>query len=92
MRDDATRRRDTGGHEKRRPVQRVLTDDLFADEVCHRRPILRDPRFGFRGTRTEAERGEVIRQRVEPHIHHVLRITGDRNAPCERRATDAEVL
>ena len=42
--------------------------------------------------RAEAERGEVVRQRIEPHVHHVLRIAGHGNAPGERRAADAQIL
>ncbi len=39
-----------------------------------------------------AGRGDVVRERVEPDVGHVLRVPGDRHAPVERRAADREVL
>ncbi len=37
------------------------------------------------------ERGPVVRERVEPDVHHVLRVPRDRDAPGEARARDAEI-
>ena len=78
MRDDPLRRRQAGRHQERRPVQRVLADDLLADQVRHGRPEALDARGCRRIVGAEAERGQVVRQRVEPDVHHVLR---DRRAP-----------
>ena len=72
--------------------ERVLPDDLLADEMRDRRPEPRDARLGLRRARAEAERGEVVRQRVEPDVHHVLGIVRHGNAPLERRAADAQIL
>ena len=92
VRDDPTRHRQASGHQKRRPVERVLAHDLLADEVRHRWPQASETVLGRRITRSEAERREVVRQRVEPHVHHVLRVVRHRNAPLERRPADAEIL
>ena len=89
MSNDSARRRDARRHQKRGPVQRVLPDDLLADQVRDDRPEALD---SARVLRSKSERRQVVRQRIEPHVHDVLRIVGNRNAPLERRAADAEVL
>jgi len=37
-------------------------------------------------------RGPVVREGVEPHVHHVRRVLGNRDAPLERGARDAQVV
>ena len=60
MRDDRARLLDSGGHQKRRPVDRVKPQDVFADQM-QRRPEL------FKADRAlllfvaETDRRDVIR-------------------------------
>ena len=44
VRDDPSRRRQARRHQERRPVERVLPDDLFANQVRHDGPVALDPR------------------------------------------------
>ena len=86
------RQRQTGRQQERRPVDGVLTDDLLADQMHVGRPVLARTARRRRIVRAVADRGHVVGQRVEPDVHHVRRIVGNRNAPLERRAADAQIL
>ena len=86
------RRRNPRGHQKRRPVDAVEPADLFADQVHIRRPELFKARLVRRIVRTIPESRNVVRQRVQPHIHHVLLIARHRNAPRETRPAHRQVL
>ena len=72
-----------------RPDDRVEADDLLADEVDVRRPVLLKQRIVVRAV---AQRVDVVGQRVHPDVNGVLRVKIDRNAPLERRAGDAQIL
>src|SRR6266852_9689447 len=93
MRDDRARLLDAGSHQKGRPINGVETQNVLSDQM-QRRPEL------FKADRTllllisESDRGDVVRQCLEPDVHRVLRIAGNRNAPTYRRiqATDREIL
>ena len=39
----------------------------------------------------EADAGQVVRQRVDPHVHDVVGMVGHRHAPVERGARDGQV-
>ena len=60
--------------------------DVLADDMR-----VRGPEFRPRAIIREAGRGDVIGQRVDPDIHHVLRVARNRHAPFQRRAADREV-
>ena len=79
---------DPSRHEHRRPVDRVEPKDVLADHVDVRRPHLGEPL----GVVSVARRGDVVRERVEPHVRHVLGVPGDRDPPPEGRPRDREVL
>ena len=68
------RHRQPGRHQERRPIDRMETDDVLADEMHIRRP----ERPARRGLIREAAGGDVVVQRVQPDIHHVRR---ERPAP-----------
>ena len=81
------RRLDAGRQQHRRPVHAVLADDVLADQVVvDRPPLLEALRIG-----AEADRGEVVGQRVEPHVRHVARVPRQRDAPRQAGAADGEV-
>ena len=75
-------------HQKCRPIHRVEADDVLADDVYVRRPVA-PVRIALVG---KADAGDVIGQRIDPDIHHVLGVIGHLDAPVERRARDRQVL
>ena len=78
-------------HEENGPVDGVEADDVLADQVEIRRPeifIL----LVVVPVRIVATEGDVVGQRIEPHIHHMLGIKFYRDAPCEGGAGYAQVL
>ena len=78
------------GHQKRGPVDAVEAHDLLADHVHVGGPVLaRTSWLSVVGA--VAERGDVIGQRIEPDINHMLGIVGHRNAPVERGAADRKI-
>ena len=75
------------GHEKRGPVDAVEAHDLFANHV-HAGPIF----FVLAGVcLAVSEGGDVVGQRVEPDVDHVLGIVRHRDAPGERAAADRKI-
>ena len=85
---DAPRQLDAGAHEERGPVDAVEADDVLADDVDVGGPPLRELLVVVR----EAGGGDVVRQGVDPHVHHVLVVAGHRHTPVEGGAGDREVL
>ena len=89
VRENAPRHIDAGRHQERRPIDRVEAHDVLADDMQIGRPVALE--FFAVGV-GKARRGDVIRQRVDPHIHDVLVVAGHADAPVERRARDRQVL
>ena len=85
MREHARRLRESGRPQHRGPNQRMKARDLFADQV-HPGPVRRHQR-GIVGI---AERGDVVDQRVEPHVEHAA--ARQRNAPVDRRARNRQIV
>ena len=80
---------DPGRHQKRRPIDRVEAHDVLADDVQRRRPIALE--LFARGVGI-ADAGDVIGERVDPHIHDVLVVARHLDAPVEGGARDRQVL
>ena len=76
-------------HEHGRPDNRVKAHDVFGDHVHVGRPVFV---VVVVGVVQIAQRGDIVRERVDPHIDDVLFVKGDGNAPLEGRARHAEVL
>mmetsp|Transcript_37478 Transcript_37478/g.98466 ORF Transcript_37478/g.98466 Transcript_37478/m.98466 type:complete len:306 (-) Transcript_37478:108-1025(-) len=97
MRKEAAGQRQARRHQEGWPIDGVEAQDVLADHVKARRPVLGELRpLHVR----VAEGRDVIRQRVEPHVHHVTvgighvgrrRVAWHRDAPTKRRARDREV-
>ena len=88
MRRNPLRQRQSRRHQKRRPVHTVKAHNLFSDHVYVRRPV------AFKlccVLRPVPERRHIIRQRIQPHINHVLRIVRHRDAPSKRAAADRKI-
>ena len=70
----------TGRPEERRPVDRVETGNVLTNQVQVCWPV-----FGEKlpvSVRV-AQASQVVSQRVHPHVHNVLIITGYGHAPVE---------
>ena len=82
------RRFEPGRQQHRRPVDAVEPDDVLADEMYGRPP---PGELGLLTRLPVAGGGDVVRQRVEPHVGDVALVPRDRHAPLQRRAADREV-
>ena len=90
MSEDLFRERLAERHQEDRPVDRVESRDVLADDVNVARPVFFVFFVLFVGR--VAERRDVVCQRVEPDVDDVFRIKLDGDAPLERRARNAEIL
>src|SRR5664279_3725526 len=88
MRDDLARDWKAGRHEERRPVDRVEAENVLADDVDAGPVTLVERKVAG----AEPERGDVVRERVEPHVDDVPRAPREWDAPRDRRARHGEIL
>ena len=92
MREHATRKRKTGGHQESRPVNGMEPEDVLADHMQVGRP---EPAVALGIAERAVGRpsccGDIVRQRIEPDIHHMRVVVRHRNAPGEARAADRQV-
>lgn len=93
MNEDRRRQLLPGREEDRRPVDRVEPDDPLADHV---QPLvaLAPPVAVVLAAGVTPERGDVVGERIEPDVDHLLGIVRHRDAPAPcplARAGDAEV-
>ena len=85
---DALRQRQSRCHQECRPIHAMETHNLFADHVHVGRPeFVVLARVG----RAVSQSGDVVRQRVEPDIDHMLWVIRHRNAPRKGAAADREI-
>ena len=85
------RQRQSGGHQKCRPVDAVEAGDLLADEVQVGRPEFLEFGLVCGIIAAVAEGGDVVGQRVEPDVDDVLLVAGNGDAPGEAGAADGEI-
>ena len=71
------------------PVDGVEAHDFLAHQMNVRGPVLLKQAVIVRQI---AQRGDVVAQRVDPHVHHVAGIEVHRHAPLEAGAADAQIL
>ena len=89
MGEHAPGRRQAGGEQKGRPVDRMKAQDVFADDVHVGRPeraVVRGVGVGV------AERGHVVGQRIQPDVDHVLRVVRHRDSPAKAGARHRQIL
>jgi hypothetical protein len=72
--EDVPRHLELGGHQQRRPEDRVELEDVLADDVEVRRPVALGQILP--GARV-AERRVVVEQRVEPHVEDLAPVPRD---------------
>ena len=82
MSEHLLRQRQIQRHEHDRPVDRMETQDVLADDVHIGRPILPEVFRAF-SIRVIAQRRDIVAQRVDPDIDDMLRVKVDRDAPFE---------
>ena len=70
------RRFETGGEEHRLPHGGLLTKVVLACDL-EPRPEFPEVRFVL----GPAERGDIVRKRIEPHVHDVFPVARHRNPP-----------
>ena len=71
------------------PIDRVEANDVLAHEMHVRRPVFAVERIIVRPV---AQGGDIVGERVDPHIDHMLGVEFHGNAPGERRARHAQIL
>ena len=74
--EDSLRPRQSSAQQQRRPVQAVKADDFFADQVHLRRPVAFEPCIG------KSDAREVVGERIDPDVNHLVRRARHRNAPA----------
>src|ERR1700690_545325 len=70
----------------------MKANNLLADHVDVSRPEALELRLPLRIIARVADPAHVARQRVVPHVEHVLRIARPRNSPFDRLSADRNVL
>src|SRR5215470_17098332 len=93
MRINSARLLDSASHQKRRPVHSMKTQNVLAHQM-QRRPVLLKPERSFLLFIAKSNRGDVVRERVEPHVHRMTWIVGYRHTPTDRslQTADGEIL
>ena len=76
----------TRAHQEGGPVDRVEPHDVLADQVQVGGPV-----FPVRAFFRVAEPADVVGQRVDPNVHHVVFGTGHLHAPVEAGAADGKI-
>ena len=66
-------------HQEDRPVDRMEANDILADQMKIRRPVF--PVFILRSVGVIPGEGDVVAERVQPDIDHVLRVEVHRDPP-----------
>ncbi len=75
--------------EQRRPDHRVELEDVLGHHVQVGGPVALGQVLALAG---EAERGDVVEQRVEPHVHALLGVPGQPHPPLQLRPRERDVL
>ena len=90
MPEDATGQGQLRAHQESRPINSMKTHDIFPDDmgdIAALRPIMGEPFLVVR----IAAAGQIIGERIHPHIHHMAVATRHLDAPVEAGARDAKV-
>ena len=91
VRHDRLGQRQARSHQERRPVHAVEADNLLADHVHIGRPVFLEASCASACDEPYPMRGDVVGQRIQPDVDHMLGIVGHRNAPGERAAADGKI-
>src|SRR5262249_15764014 len=83
VRENALRHGDARRHQKGRPIHRVKTDDVLADNVKRCGPVALEFLASAIG---KSNSGDVGGEGAPPHVHDVAAAAGYANAPVESGA------
>src|SRR5437588_9869336 len=89
MHEQVAGKLDPGRHEQSRPEHGVKLEYVLADEVKVGGPEAVEQVLPLV---REAQRGQVVEQRVEPHIEHLLGVPRHGYAPAHASAGERDVL
>ena len=89
--EDLFGKRHAQSHQEDRPVDGVETDDVLADQMKVGGPVLIKERITV-AVGIVAQAGDIVAQRIEPHIDDVTGREIDRDAPGEGGARDTQIL
>ena len=87
MTEDLQRHRKLRAHQEGRPIDRVEPDNVLADQVQVCRPIL-GVVTAFVG---KADPGQVIGQRIDPHVHDVVIAARNLDPPVKAGARHGKI-
>ena len=88
MAEDLLRHRQVRAHQEGRPIDRVEAHDVLADQMEAGRPEF-VPKFAAIRV---SETGNVIRQSIDPDIHHVVFTARNLDAPVKTGPADGQIL
>ena len=91
MTKDLPGQRNIQSHQKDRPVNGMEANNILANQVQIRRPVL-CPKFAVVSVRIITKTGNVIGQCIQPYIGHMLGVKGNRDSPAERGTGNAQIL
>ena len=83
--------RKSGGHQHRRPVDRMETEDVLADHVHGRRPAAIVQPVEVRGTAVVQQGRQIPKQGIKPNIKGMAFMVGNRQTPGHVHPGDREV-
>ena len=85
------RQRKIQRHQENGPVNGMETDDILTDQMQIRRPLLLEQVAGL-SVALVANAGDVVGQRIQPYVYHMLRIEIHRDTPFEGGTGYTEIL
>ena len=78
-------------HQENRPVDRMETDNILSDQVEIRRPIFLVLLCAVAVT-VITDTGDIVCQRIQPYIDHMLIVKIDRDPPLKGGSGHAQIL
>ena len=78
-------------HQENRPVNGMETDNIFSDQMQVCRPVFLKL-FGAVTIAVISDTSDIVGQRIQPYINHMLRIKIYRNTPFERGTGNTQIL
>ena len=85
------RQRKIQRHQENGPIDRMETDNVLADQMQIRRPLLLEQVAGL-SVALVANAGDVVGQRIQPYVYHMLRIEIHRDTPFKGGTGYTEIL
>ena len=82
MPEHLLRQRQAQRHQEDRPVNRMETDDILSDQMKVRGPQLPELLCAV-PVRVISDPRDIVGQRVQPHVGHMLRVKVNRAAPLK---------